>query len=67
MSLLGNKTWAFLLLLAVPASSKELDLASFKKAKLVWLGSASGVLAPLDQEIFLATSASGEIEFFKDC
>jgi hypothetical protein len=65
MRRLGNKCVAFLLLLATPAVAKELNLSSFKDANIVWLGSTSGVLEPLAEEIVIATAVTGEIEFFK--
>ena len=65
MNRLGNKGLIFLLLLTLSASAKELDVTSFKSAKLMWLGSASGMMEPLAEELVFATALSGEIEFFK--
>ncbi len=65
MSVLGNKLLALSLLLTTLAWSDELDLASFKEVDMLWLGSASGLLTPLAEELVLAASGSGEIEFFK--
>ncbi len=65
MNVFGNKLLVLLLLLTAPAWSEELDLASFKDADMLWLGSASGLLAPLAEELVLAEAGSGEIEFYK--
>lgn len=63
--MLGNKLLILSLLLITPASSVELDLASFENAEIIWLGSAGGQLEPLAEELVQAASGSGEIEFFK--
>ena len=63
--MLGNKLFILLLVLTTSTWAKELHLASFKQAEMIWLGSASGQLSPLAEEFVLAASGSGEIEFFK--